>query len=223
MDTHITWKSLTNKLYSTRLSPLVHGYAVQTSAYAPTPAEATGNALFASFTFCTRRAQLVVVRRVTPNDVERISGMLSKLSLRTRTLRYLVPRSMTDAEARHEAQRIARGHTEDHVSLIATQPHDQVVVAIAELVRNAQQPTEGEFALVVRDHEQGQGIGSMLLARLTQIAPMLGIVTLYAHVLPENRALLALVRKLHLPYTTSFHASDPDMFVQVAVTGTTAG
>jgi acetate---CoA ligase (ADP-forming) len=52
-----------------------------------------------------------------------------------------------------------------------------------------------EAAFLVADEWQGRGLGSMLLARLAAAARERGIVTLVAHVLPGNHAMLAVFRR----------------------------
>jgi acetyltransferase len=53
-----------------------------------------------------------------------------------------------------------------------------------------------EFALVVSDGYQGQGLGTELLRRLAQIARTEGINRIIGYILPENSAMQGVCQKL---------------------------
>lgn len=59
-----------------------------------------------------------------------------------------------------------------------------------------------ELAFLVREEYHGQGIASMLLQRLAQIAREKGIIQLEAEVLAQNRAMLAVFSHSGLPVKT---------------------
>jgi GNAT superfamily N-acetyltransferase len=158
--------------------------------------------------------QPLLARRVLPGDLQAVSHLLQGLSDRTRRLRYHIPPPATAENVRREAQRIVGGHTRDHLTLIAS-AEDHAIVAVAELVRDAQQPATGEIALIVRDDLQGRGIGTALLRRIANIAPAIGIATLHAHLLPENRVMLAVIRKLGRPSTMRTYPGELEVSVQL--------
>ncbi|HJZ47834.1 MAG TPA: GNAT family N-acetyltransferase [Roseiflexaceae bacterium] len=155
--------------------------------------------------FRTPRGQLVTVWLAMAADTLLLAELLCRLSERTRHLRYMSSRHFSGEAIWKEAVRMARGPASDHTTLIATirlNENDEAV-AIAELVRNRHDLTVGEIALVVRDDEQRQGIGSFLLRHLVRIAQRGGITSLSANMLAENSAMLHLIRTLGLAYTAT--------------------
>jgi RimJ/RimL family protein N-acetyltransferase len=78
----------------------------------------------------------------------------------------------------------------DHIALVAVLEEDgrQVIVGGARyiLVR----PGEAEVAFAIDDAHQGQGIGTILMRHLVDIARQAGLKELIADVLPENTAML---------------------------------
>jgi acetyltransferase len=62
---------------------------------------------------------------------------------------------------------------------------NEVVVAAGRLSR-AHGTNEAEYALLVSDAYQGQGVGTSLLRRLLEIGKEEGVETVVAYMLPEN-------------------------------------
>ena len=71
---------------------------------------------------------------------------------------------------------------------------------IAELVLK---PGTAEVAFAVVDDYHGQGIGTVLMRHLAELARRGGLQTLVADVLPENRAMLRVLEKSGLPLATT--------------------
>lgn len=75
------------------------------------------------------------------------------------------------------------------------------VVGVARYDRLPDDPSVAEVAVLVEDAWQRAGIGRQLLAVLTELAARRGVRTVTATVQPDNRPVLALVRRL-LPRST---------------------
>jgi len=168
--------------------------------------------------FHTLGGQLVAVRQAMAADTLLLAELLCQLSERTRHLRYMSSRHFSADVIWNEAVRMARGHSYDHTTLVATirlNEYDEVV-GVAELVRDRQTPTVGEIALVVRDDEQRQGIGSFLLRHLVRVAQRGGLTSLNASLLAENRAMLGLIRTLGLPYTATTRYGETEVVVSIS-------
>ena len=167
--------------------------------------------------FHTLRGQVVAVRQVMAMDTLLLAEMLCRLSERARQLRYMRSGNFSGEAIWNEAVRMTRGRSLDHTTLLATIQPDEYdeAIAAAELVRDRHNPTIGEIALVVRDDEQQQGIGSFLLWRLIGVAQRSGIANLNVNMLAENRAMLRLICALGLPYTASTRYGETQMLVQV--------
>ena len=168
-------------------------------------------------TYHTLRGQLVAVRQATPADTILLAELLCRLSERARHLRYMSSRHFSAEAIWSEAARMTRGNPRDHTTFVATiRPNEyDEAVAVAELVRDGQAPTVGEIALVVRDGQQRQGIGSFLLRRLMGAAQRSGITSLSASMLAENGAMLRLIRSLGLAYTASTRYGETQAIVRV--------
>jgi RimJ/RimL family protein N-acetyltransferase len=167
--------------------------------------------------FRTLRGQHVAVRPVMAADTLLLAEMLCNLSERTRYLRYMRPGCFSAEAIWSEAVRMTRGLPLEHTTLVATiRPNEcDEAVAVAELMRDGRDPTVGEIALVVRDDEQQQGIGTFLLWRLISSAQRSGIIGLSASILAENKAMLRLIRALGLPYTATTRYGETQILVHV--------
>ncbi len=70
------------------------------------------------------------------------------------------------------------------------------VIGVARYDRPRENPSTAEFAVLVEDAWQGAGVARQLLASLTDLATRRGVRTFTATVQPDNRPVLALVRRL---------------------------
>jgi len=87
----------------------------------------------------------------------------------------------------------------DHFGLVALDPQDpNEIIAV---VRYARKPGDerGEYAALVEDRWQGQGLGASLTHRLIEVARGNGVSFFYAFVKGENRRMLNVLRHLNLP------------------------
>jgi GNAT superfamily N-acetyltransferase len=168
--------------------------------------------------FRTLRGQLVAVRQAMAADTLLLAELLCRLSERALHLRYMRSGCFSAEAIWSEAVRMTRGHPHDHTTLVATtRPNEyDEAVAVAELVRDGQTPTVGEIALVVRDDEQQQGIGTFLLWCLLRVAQCSGITSLSANMLAENSAVLRLIRALGLPYTATTRYGETQVLVSIS-------
>jgi GNAT superfamily N-acetyltransferase len=168
--------------------------------------------------FHTRRGQLVAARQAMAADTSMLAELLGRLSERARHLRYMSLQNVSADVIWNEALRMARGHSPYHTTLVATirlSDYDEAV-GVAELVRDRHDQTVGEIALVVRDDQQRQGIGSFLLWHLAHIAQQGGLIRLSASMLAENSAMRHLIRTLRLPYTATTRYGETQVFISLA-------
>jgi GNAT superfamily N-acetyltransferase len=87
----------------------------------------------------------------------------------------------------------------DHFGLVALDPQDpNEIIAV---VRYARKPGDerAEYAALVEDRWQGQGVGASLTHRLIEVARGNGVRFFYAFVKGENRRMLNVLRHLDLP------------------------
>jgi GNAT superfamily N-acetyltransferase len=148
------------------------------------------------------RGRALSVRAVTPGDAPLLTALLAGLSERSAHLRFFRPLKDITTVWR-EAARVAGGNPLFQAALVATIAEDgeEHAVALAELLHDRYDPTMAEFAVVVRDDCQREGIGRMLSQLLIQVAMLRGVRTLRASTLAENLAIHKLLRGLGVPYS----------------------
>lgn len=141
------------------------------------------------------RSMAVVVRPVRPDDEANLAAFFRGLSPGSRNRRFLAV--MNEVPATLIAH-FARPDTRNEVALVATTSDGETesVIGEARFVADHGQPNYAEFAIVVADAAQGSGVGERLLRALVRRAHVAGVDRLYGDVLPENRAMLRLARKL---------------------------
>jgi RimJ/RimL family protein N-acetyltransferase len=82
-----------------------------------------------------------------------------------------------------------------HVALVAQLDEDGHPVIVGGGRYIVVQPGHAEIAFVVIDAYQGQGIGTILMRHLADVARNAGLQELIAEVLPENTAMLKVFKK----------------------------
>jgi RimJ/RimL family protein N-acetyltransferase len=167
--------------------------------------------------FHTRHGQLVAVRQAMAADTLLLAELLSQLSERALHLRYMGSQRFSADVIWNEAMRMTREHSPDHTTLVATLRRNKYAeaIAVAELVRDQHDLTVGEIALVVRDDQQQQGIGSFLLRQLARIGYQGSLTSLSASMLAENSAMRRLIRTLGLPYTATTHYGETQVLISL--------
>ena len=141
----------------------------------------------------TRDGTELLIRPVAADDGARELRFIESLSPQTRYERVFAHRGLLPGELR----RLVRFDVRQEIALLAAAgaEADPQIVAVARLRRRAE-PAAAEFAIVVGDAWQRQGIGARLLAALVDVARRAGIRTISGHTLATNVALKALCRAL---------------------------
>jgi RimJ/RimL family protein N-acetyltransferase len=98
-----------------------------------------------------------------------------------------------------QARRFAEVDGIRRYALVALDPEDEdEIIAVVRYDREGETGT-AEYAALVEDRFQGQGLGLALTKGLVKAARSHSIDRLHALVLPENTAMLHLLRSLDLP------------------------
>jgi GNAT superfamily N-acetyltransferase len=135
-----------------------------------------------------------VIRPIRPDDKPLIAKAFSLLSDETRTSRFLGAKPRL---APRELRYLTEVDGCDHVALIAVDPdHPRRVLAVGRFVRDPARPDTAEFAIVVGDPYQRQGLGRTLAQRLAAEARARGIRRFTAWTLSENVAVHRLIRSI---------------------------
>jgi GNAT superfamily N-acetyltransferase len=129
----------------------------------------------------------ITIRPLRNGETGVVQAVFDRLGPQSRRLRFGGAKNiLTHGELHH----LARVDGEHHV-LVAWLRGEPV--GIARLVRDG---SVADVAFDVVDSLQGNGVGSVLSERLAEDARAAGIVTLRATMSPENRASLALMRRM---------------------------
>jgi L-amino acid N-acyltransferase YncA len=149
----------------------------------------------------TFAADALPIRRLASGELRPVLQVFDGLSDRSRRLRFLGPKPVL--RERELAQLVDVGCC-GREAVVATHPETGDALGIARYVRHGADPATAEVAFEVVDAWQGRGVGSRLVETLADVAAEDGIQRMYAAVAPENRAALALIRKLGRVEWTSF-------------------
>jgi RimJ/RimL family protein N-acetyltransferase len=141
------------------------------------------------------------LRPIAPEDEPLLHDAVAAMSERTVYFRFFSPiKRMSDAMA----HRLAVVDYHDRFALVASTHRPNLpsgaggkerIVGVARYDR-ARSTDVAEVAVAVIDEFQRRGLGSMLLAELARVARANGIRMFQLIVLPENREMLGLLRKM---------------------------
>jgi len=135
------------------------------------------------------------VRPIAPDDEPRLHETLAAMSERSVYFRFFSPlKRLPDAVA----HRLAVVDYKDRFAVVATTDRPggrERILGVARYDRAAETDV-AEVAVAVVDEFQRRGLGGSLLAILAHVARDNGIKTFSLIVLPENREMLGLLRKM---------------------------
>jgi len=144
----------------------------------------------------------VFFRPVKPTDEATLSDMLYSLSQSSVQTRYM---GRTISFPHKDVQQLTNIDYSQDVSIVGTVGGDvnDQIVAIAQYYLDPKSQA-AELAFLVKDEWQQKGLGTFLLAYLTQIARQRGVKRFYAKVLPTNKAMLAIFHSSGYGVKTEF-------------------
>ena len=150
---------------------------------------------FEAHTVELRDRTKVQLRPIAPEDEPLLHEAVASMSERTVYFRFFSPiKRMSDALA----HRLAVVDYHDRFAIVATTHKPagkERIVGVARYDR-ARGTDVAEVAVAVIDEFQRRGLGSLLLADLARVGRSNGIKTFQLIVLPENREMLALLRRM---------------------------
>jgi acetyltransferase len=143
---------------------------------------------------------LLEIRPIRSDDKELLAAGFRLLSDETRHARFLMPKPrLSSGELRYLTEVDGR----DHVALIAVEADRPTHIAgVGRFVRDRGRPDTAEFAIVVGDAYQRQGLGRALAEALAAEAKVRGINRFTALALAENVGVQKLIGAIaeHLEY-----------------------
>lgn len=126
----------------------------------------------------------ITIRPIRPDDKRRLAAGHALMSPETQRLRYHAPKPHLSEE---ELRYLTEVDGVDHVAYVAVSDElPDVTLGVGRFVRDRERPDTAEFAIVVADPFQGNGIGRAIAERLAEAAVERGIRRFTATVLPEN-------------------------------------
>jgi len=137
--------------------------------------------------------RVVAIRPIRGDDVDRLQDAHGRLSPLTRYRRFMTSKPyLSSADATY----LTAIDGCDHYALVATFTEspdaEETIIAVARFVRSPEDSAVAEFAIVVGDDWQGDGIGRELMGRLIDAAVTRGVARFQATMLADNVAILRL-------------------------------
>jgi acetyltransferase len=155
-------------------------------------------------THTIRSGQDVTVRPIRPEDEPKVVRFHKELSERSVYLRYA---SLMKLEQRVAHERLARICFIDYAREMAlvAETDEEDIIGIGRLTQPPGR-NEAEFAMLVIDDYQGEGVGTELLRRLVRVGEDEGLERITADILRQNRAMQRVCEKLGFQI---LHSDDP--------------
>lgn len=147
--------------------------------------------------FRLRDGHTMELRRLRPDDVDRMMAFIARLSRETVRMRFLAPVRVDAVSTRQLAERLSRLDFVGNAAFVACFPGEEEIRAIGRYASDGSDAPE--VAFVVEDGLQGQGVGTMLLRVLAALARENGYNKLSAQMLTENREMLRVFRASGYP------------------------
>jgi RimJ/RimL family protein N-acetyltransferase len=145
-----------------------------------------------------RDGSTVLIRQVRGTDAPLLADGFARLSARSRRMRFLGSKTTLSAA---ELRYFTDVDHYDHEALVALSPAGQRGVGIARYIRDPDDPRVAEIAVTIADDWQGRGLGTELLARLSDRARQAGIGRFTATVSADNAAMTRLLWKMDAKLT----------------------
>ena len=132
--------------------------------------------------------RVVNIRPIQPDDRERLQLSHERLSDQSRYRRFMTSKPTLSAA---DASYLVDIDGRDHYALVATvgEGEGEAIIGVARYIRLPRHPEIAEFAIVVGDAWQGQGIAHELLGRLADAAVTRGVRRFSATIFSDNMAI----------------------------------
>jgi RimJ/RimL family protein N-acetyltransferase len=137
-----------------------------------------------------RSGDVVLIRQVRPDDAPALVRAYANLGEQSRYRRFFTV--MPELPEATVKTAVEVDHV-DHEALVAVPEQSAEIVGECRYIRLPDQRDTADVGVTVVDAWQGRGLGSALLARLSERAVGAGIEYFTAEVLAENRTMLGLL------------------------------
>lgn len=160
-------------------------------------------------TLTAHSGRQVAVRPIIPSDDTLLVDLYERLSPRTRQLRFFCHNRL-EAIVQREATRLASVDPVRHAALIGLVEEEGIerAIGVARLMVDPAEDGVAEFAIVLRDDFQHDGIGRQLLRLLINAALRRGVTTLRVVWMAENHGVQRLIQHSQLPARSTTHQGE---------------
>lgn len=145
-----------------------------------------------------RDGRSIAIRALRPDDETQMLAAVSRISPQSSYRRFFGPKK---GFSESEKAFFLNVNFTDHVALVATIEQGGRTEIIGGARYVVAGPRIAEVAFTVLDEFQGKGVGSALLRHLILLARRASLKQLVADVLPENSAMINVLKKGGLPAT----------------------
>ncbi|HXQ38725.1 MAG TPA: GNAT family N-acetyltransferase, partial [Anaerolineales bacterium] len=146
-----------------------------------------------------RGGEWITIRPIRPDDAKRLQNSFAQMSSQTIYDRFMgYKKVLLDQEA-HDLTSL---DYDCHMALVASTsgPNgEESIIGVARYYVLDDEPSCAEFAIVINDAYQRQGLGIHLFMRLMEYAQAHGICTFIGYAHGENYRLLRFVQRTGLP------------------------
>jgi len=164
----------------------------------------------------TKNRTAITIRPIKPEDEPLVVKFHKTLSAESVYQRYFSALKLSQRVAHERLTRICFNDYDREIALVAEAKLaklgvEEKIIAVGRLSR-LPQLNQAEFAVVVSDQWQGQGLGTELLRRMIEIGRVEKLDKISGQVLPENQAMQHICAKVgfkvvHDPESNFFNAS----------------
>ncbi len=133
------------------------------------------------------------IRPISADDAERLVELHDRCSDDARYFRFHAAKPRLRASEAEYLGAVGGGAV---VALVATAVEDGEERIVADARFDIVGDGDAEAAVLLRDDVTGRGLGTVLVDRLLQLAAGAGLRRVLFDILPENRAMLALARRV---------------------------
>lgn len=133
------------------------------------------------------------IRPIRTDDAQRLVDLHDRCSDDARYFRFHAAKPRLRAA---EAEYLAGVGTRAGAALVATAVEDGEERIVADARFDLVGDGDAEAAVLLRDDVTGRGLGTILVDRLLELAAGAGLRRVVFDILPENRAMLALARRV---------------------------
>jgi N-acetylglutamate synthase-like GNAT family acetyltransferase len=147
-----------------------------------------------------RDGEKVLIRPLKPDDAALYPDFLAEVSPGDLRLRFFVPLREVSHNLIHK---LVHYDPEHAMAFIAISESSGLMLGVVRLHDDARGDA-AEFAVLVRSHLKGHGLGWLLMRHMIDYAHQKGVKTVHGQVLDENAAMLQMCSEL------GFHVADDD-------------